>query len=63
MAKGLVEKYQQILESDPGSLVFVELAKALLDRGEAKKAIEICTKGLEHHPDSIVGRVLWGKAY
>lgn len=62
MAKGLVEKYQQILESDPGSLVFVELAKALLDTGKAKAAAEICAKGLEHHPDSVVGRVLWGKA-
>ncbi|HEY3448030.1 MAG TPA: tetratricopeptide repeat protein [Myxococcales bacterium] len=62
MAKGLVEKYQQILEGDPGSLVFVELAKALLDRGEPGKAAEICKAGLEHHPDSVVGRVLWGKA-
>lgn len=62
MAKGLVEKYQQILEGDPGSLVFVELAKALLDRGEPGKAVEICKAGLEHHPDSVVGRVLWGKA-
>ncbi|MBI5542751.1 MAG: tetratricopeptide repeat protein [Deltaproteobacteria bacterium] len=62
MAKGLVEKYQQILESDPGSLVFVELAKALLDRGAPAKAAEVCASGLEHHPESVVGRVLWGKA-
>ncbi|MGC4117173.1 MAG: tetratricopeptide repeat protein [Myxococcales bacterium] len=62
MAKGMVEKYQQILESDPGSLVFVELAKALIDRGEPGKAAEVCKSGLEHHPDSVVGRVLWGKA-
>jgi cellulose synthase operon protein C len=62
MAKSLVEKYEQILNQDPGSMVFVELSKALIDRGEYVRAIDTCKKGIEHHPDSIVGRVLWGKA-
>ncbi len=62
MSKSLVEKYQQILAEDPGSLVFVELAKALLDRGDSRQALEVCVKGVEQHPDSVVGRVLWGKA-
>ena len=62
MAKSMVEKYEQILSADPGSMVFVELAKALLDRGEPSRAIEICQAGLSHHPESVVGRVLWGKA-
>ncbi|MGI5862332.1 MAG: tetratricopeptide repeat protein [Myxococcales bacterium] len=62
MAKSLVDKYEQILDNDPGSLVFIELAKALLERGDAARAIETCRRGVEHHPDSIIGHVLWGKA-
>lgn len=62
MAKSLVEKYEQILENDPGSLVFVELAKALLERGDAARAVETCRRGVEHHPESVIGHVLWGKA-
>ena len=62
MAKSLVEKYEQILSQDPASTVFVELAKALIEKGDNPRAIEVCAGGLEHHPDSVVGRVLWGKA-
>jgi tetratricopeptide (TPR) repeat protein len=62
MAKSVLEKYRQILESDPGSLVFIELAKALLEHGETTEAAEICRRGIEFHPDSVLGRVLWGKA-
>ncbi|HTT72505.1 MAG TPA: tetratricopeptide repeat protein, partial [Anaeromyxobacteraceae bacterium] len=62
MASSLVEKYGRILEADPRSRVFVELARALLDAGEARRAAEICQRGLEHHPDSVVAHVLCGKA-
>lgn len=61
-AKSVVDKYRQILESDPGSLVFIELAKALLERGDTDEAADICRRGLEFHPDSVLGRVIWGKA-
>src|SRR4051812_31178161 len=62
MPKSLVERYEQLLQQDPASSVFVELAKALLEKGEPARAIEICQNGLTHHPASIVARVLWGKA-
>lgn len=62
MAKSMVERYEQLLRQDPTSSVFVELAKALLEKGNAARAIEICGQGISHHPTSIVGRVLWGKA-
>jgi tetratricopeptide (TPR) repeat protein len=62
MAKQLLERYEQNLAEDPTSKVFVELAKALLEKGDAARAIDVCQKGLEHHPKSVVGRVLWGKA-
>ena len=58
----MVEKYEQVISSDPASTVFVELAKALIERGDHARAIEVCQGGLSHHPTSVVGRVLWGKA-
>src|SRR5512146_1025849 len=62
MKSSLIERYEQILNQDPASTVFVELAKALILKEEYAQAIEICQKGLEHHPESVIGRVLWGKA-
>ncbi len=62
MAKDLVDKYKQVLENDPGSLVFLELTKALLDQGRVREAIEACQNGLEYHPDSVESRVLYGKS-
>ncbi len=62
MSKSVVEKYTQILAQDPSSTVFVELAKAFIDKGDHARAIEVCQQGLTHHPKSVVGRVMWGKA-
>jgi cellulose synthase operon protein C len=62
VALPIIEKYQQILAADPRSLIFVELARALLERGDARRAMEVCRAGLEHHPKSIVGRITWGRA-
>ncbi|MGC4000557.1 MAG: tetratricopeptide repeat protein [Anaeromyxobacter sp.] len=62
MSASIVEKYEQILAADPRSRIFVELARALLDKGDAQRAIEVCQQGLEHHPSSILGRVIWGRA-
>ncbi len=62
MSKSLVERYEQVLAQDPASTVFVELAKALIERGDHPHAVDVCKSGLQHHPSSVVGRVLWGKA-
>jgi tetratricopeptide (TPR) repeat protein len=62
MAKSMVERYEQILQQDPTSAIFVELAKVLLEQGEAARTIEVCEKGISHHPHSVIGHVLWGKA-
>jgi cellulose synthase operon protein C len=58
----MVDRYEQLLAQDPASTVFVELARAYLDRGDNEQAIAVCERGLTHHPDSVVARVLWGKA-
>ena len=62
MSKPIVERYEQILDQDPASTVFVELAKALIEKGDHSRAIDVCRGGLSHHKDSVVARVLWGKA-
>lgn len=62
MPPSIVAKYEQILAADPRSRIFVELAKALLKQGEHARAVEVCRRGLEHHPSSILGRVTWGRA-
>src|SRR5690242_8955698 len=57
-----VEKYQRILQADPRSRIFIELARALLDGGAPERALEVCERGLEHHPDSVQARIVAGKA-
>ncbi|HVP59534.1 MAG TPA: tetratricopeptide repeat protein [Myxococcaceae bacterium] len=62
MPESLVERYEQLLATDPTSTLFVELARVLVEQGENARAAEVCQQGLGHHPDSIHGYVLWGKA-
>ncbi len=62
MTRSPVEKLEQILAADPGSLAFVELAKLLVDHGDLGRALQVCQEGVEHHPDSVQGRVQWGRA-
>ncbi|MCL2013076.1 MAG: tetratricopeptide repeat protein [Cystobacterineae bacterium] len=50
------------MQKHPDALAFVEHAKALLEERAFEQAIELCRQGVEEHPTSIVGRVLWGKA-
>lgn len=62
MSKPLVERYEQILAQDPASTLFVELAKALIEKGDFARANQVCEQGLSHHARSVAGRVLWGKS-
>jgi len=57
-----VDKYQRILLADPRSRIFVELARALLESSEPAQALEVCDRGLGHHPDSVQARILSAKA-
>ncbi|HEY1908533.1 MAG TPA: tetratricopeptide repeat protein [Myxococcaceae bacterium] len=62
MPESLVERYEQLLATDPTSTLFVELARVLVEQGENARAAEVCQQGVVHHPESIHGYVLWGKA-
>jgi tetratricopeptide (TPR) repeat protein len=62
MKSAAVERYERILAADPRSRAFVELARALLEEGDAARAADVCLRGLAHHPGSILGRVVLGRA-
>jgi len=57
-----VEKYELILAADPRSRIFVELGRALLERGDFARAAEVLQAGLAHHPDSVQAQLLLGRA-
>lgn len=54
----LFEKYRLA----PDSLVFAPLADACRKLGRLEEAVEICGKGLKHHPDYTSGHVVLGKS-
>ncbi|NLI14739.1 MAG: tetratricopeptide repeat protein [candidate division Zixibacteria bacterium] len=51
-----IAKCQKILDADPNSQIFAALADAYRKKGLFAKAYEICSKGIEKHPD-------YGSAY
>ncbi len=56
------EEYQQLYYADPSSKVFAQLAAELVLRGEIEPAIDICRKGLIHHPAYSPGRLVLSRA-
>jgi len=67
MKKPTQDKIRELLSkemvSDPGSLVFAELADYYRENGMVDEAIEMCLSGLKDHSDFVVGRLILGKAY
>ena len=55
--------YEKKLEHNPVSLVFSRLADCYRKRGDIQQAIDVCSSGLAHHPDSITGRIILGRCY
>lgn len=51
-----IAKCQTILDANPNSQIFAALAEAYRKKGMVKKALDICLKGLEKHPN-------YGSAY
>ncbi len=62
MSRSLVEKYEQMLSQDPSSTVFVELAKAFIERGDTAGPSRSASRVCRTTPSRSSGRVLWGKA-
>lgn len=56
-------EYLERFKEDPTSRIFAPLAEAYRRMGKVEEAIEICRKGLEHHPDFYGGRVALAKCF
>jgi tetratricopeptide (TPR) repeat protein len=55
----LMDRYNQ----NPQSLVFSRLADEFRKEGNFSKAIELCTNGLQAHPEYVTGRIVLGQCY
>lgn len=56
-------EYLRRYREDPTSRVFAPLAEAYRKLGRVDEAIEICSQGLEHHPEFHGGRLALAKCY
>ncbi len=57
-----IEKYKAILENNPDSLVFAQLAETYLEAGDVDMALKVCEEGLKKHPNFIDGHYVKGLA-
>lgn len=58
-----ITKCQKILDADPNSQIFAALADAYRKKGVIPKALEVCKKGLEVHPDYASAYVVLAKIF
>jgi tetratricopeptide (TPR) repeat protein len=58
-----MQECEQRLAHNPQSLIFSRLADCYRKRGDIERAIDVCSQGLNSHPDSITGRVILGRCY
>lgn len=56
-----IEKYQDLLQKDPQSLVFAALAEAYWERGLQAEAIKLVQSGVQKHPKYVGGFLVWGR--
>ena len=60
-ASAKIDKYRRIIEANPSSLVFAQLAEQLLETNQPKEALAVCEKGLERHPTFVDGHYVHGR--
>lgn len=58
-----VEYFSKKLEEDPASRLFMPLAFAYLRLGRYDEVIEVCSKGLDNHPDYYAAKVVLANAF
>ncbi|GEM_PF-1391084 len=51
-------RYYRTWQKNPLSVVFIPLAQICREQGLLEEAKEICQRGLEHHPESVSGRLM-----
>ncbi len=56
-------RYYRVWKNNPDSILFVPLAEICRESGYLKQAEEICQSGLQHHPQSVSGRLTLARIY
>jgi tetratricopeptide (TPR) repeat protein len=57
------EQLKQLFGKKPDSLLFSRIADLYRKDGDINRAIELCQKGLEAHPEYVTGRIILGRCY
>lgn len=57
------EQLKQLFGKKPESLLFSRIADLYRKEGDINRAIELCQKGLETHPEYVTGRIILGRCY
>ncbi len=57
------EQLKQLFGKNPDSLLFSRIADLYRKEGDVNRAIELCQKGIEVHPDYVTGRIILGRCY
>jgi tetratricopeptide (TPR) repeat protein len=57
------EQLKQLFGKNPDSLLFSRIADLYRKEGNINRAIELCQKGLEAHPEYVTGRIILGRCY
>lgn len=58
-----IQRLEARLQDNPKSLLFARLADFYLKVGRTDEAIDLCLKGVNHHPSYVTGNFILGKAY
>ncbi len=56
-------KLEKICEKNPTSILFARLADNFLQKGNLKRALEVCKRGLRYRPSYVAGHLVMGKCY
>ncbi|MFZ0390043.1 MAG: hypothetical protein WAN36_06250, partial [Calditrichia bacterium] len=54
------ENLKTVVDARPDSLLFAHLAVKLLEQDKLQQAIDVCKKGVSHHPEYAFGHYIYG---
>ena len=58
-----LSKLEKICAKNPTSILFARLAEGYLQKGQVKRAFEICRQGLRYRPSYVAGHLVMGKCH
>ena len=58
-----LSKLGKICAKNPTSILFARLAEGFLQKGDVKRALDICRQGLRYRPSYVAGHLVMGKCH